>query len=62
VPHHASQLYARNVANFVANLVKQGEMKIDLEDEIIRESLLTRDGELVHPRVREALRLAPRPA
>jgi NAD(P) transhydrogenase subunit alpha len=62
VPYHASQLYARNVATFVANLVKKGELKLDLEDEILRESLVTRDGEVAHPRVREAMGLAPRPA
>jgi NAD(P) transhydrogenase subunit alpha len=58
VPHHASQLYARNVANFVVNLVKDGEPQLDKDDEIVRESMLTRGGEVVHPRVREALGLA----
>jgi NAD(P) transhydrogenase subunit alpha len=59
VPYHASQLYARNVATFVANLVKKGELKLDLNDEILRDSLVTRDGEITHPRVREALGLPP---
>ena len=57
VPYHASQLYARNVANFVVNLVKDGVAQLDKDDEIVRESLLTRGGEVVHPRVREALGL-----
>jgi NAD(P) transhydrogenase subunit alpha len=57
VPYHASQLYARNVANFVVNLVKDGVAQLDKDDEIVRESLLTRGGEVVHPRVREAMGL-----
>jgi NAD(P) transhydrogenase subunit alpha len=62
IPHHASQLYARNVANFVANLVKKGELQLDASDEIVRDSMLTRGGEIVAPRVREALSLPPLPA
>jgi NAD(P) transhydrogenase subunit alpha len=66
VPHHASQLYARNVANFVVNMVKKGELQLDADDEIVRESMLTRGREVVAPRVREALSLpalpAPQPA
>ncbi|PYQ42923.1 MAG: NAD(P)(+) transhydrogenase (Re/Si-specific) subunit alpha [Acidobacteria bacterium] len=55
VPQHASQLYCRNMATFLALIVAGGELKIDLADEIVRETLVTRDGEVVHPRVREAL-------
>ena len=62
IPHHASQLYARNVANFVVNMVKKGELPLDTDDEIVRDSMLTRAGVVVHPRVREALGLAPLPA
>jgi NAD(P) transhydrogenase subunit alpha len=58
VPYHASQLYARNVANFVVNLVEKGEPQLDKDDEIVRESMITRGGDVVHPRVREALGLA----
>jgi len=53
VPYHASQMYARNVTAFLLNLVKDGQVKLKLEDEIIRETLLTRDGEIVNGRVRE---------
>jgi NAD(P) transhydrogenase subunit alpha len=55
VPYHASQLYARNLANFVANLVEDGAPQLDKDDEIVRESMVARGGEVVHPRVREAL-------
>ena len=61
VPHHASQMYARNVAAFVQNLVKKGQLELNLDDPIVRETLLTREGEVVHPRVRERLGL-PAPA
>jgi NAD(P) transhydrogenase subunit alpha len=59
VPYHASQMYARNVVTFLATLVKDGQLNIDLDDEVVRETLVTRGGEVVHPRVREQLGLEP---
>ena len=53
VPYHASSLYARNVAAFLLHLVKDGKLNLNLEDEISRETLLTRGGEVVNARVRE---------
>ena len=53
VPYHASQMYARNVTAFLLHLVKDGKLRLDAEDEIIRETLLTRGGEVVNHRVRE---------
>ena len=41
VPYHASQMYARNVSAFLLHLVKDGKPRMDLTDEIIRETLLT---------------------
>ena len=58
VPGHASQMYAKNIAAFLLHLVKAGALRLDLDDEIIRETLLTRDGKVVHPRVRAALGLS----
>jgi len=57
VPTHASQMYAKNLAAFFLHLVKDGALRLDLGDEITRETLVTRDGEVVHPRIREALGL-----
>jgi NAD(P) transhydrogenase subunit alpha len=54
VPHHASQMYARNVTSFLRNLVKDQKLDYDSGDEIVRETLLTRDGRMVNERVREA--------
>ena len=58
VPYHASQMYAKNIATFLLHLVKKGELNIDMEDEITKETLLTRNGEVIHPRIREALGMA----
>lgn len=59
VPNNASQMYAKNVATFLKHLMKDGAIKIDTSDEITRETLVTYKGEVVHPRVRELLGLAP---
>ena len=54
-PFHASQMYSKNLANFLALLVKDGELVIDLEDEIVDGTIVTRDGKIVCSRVLEAL-------
>jgi H+-translocating NAD(P) transhydrogenase subunit alpha len=59
VPYHSSSLYARNVTAFLMNLTKDAKLNINLEDEIIRDTLLTRGGEIVNPRVREFYSLPP---
>ena len=53
VPFHASQMYARNISAFLMHLVKDGKLQLNLDDEIVRETLATRDGEVVNERVRE---------
>ncbi|HUK09014.1 MAG TPA: Re/Si-specific NAD(P)(+) transhydrogenase subunit alpha [Stellaceae bacterium] len=51
----ASQLYARNLVNFLALLIdKEKAIKIDLGDEIVKATLLTRDGAVVHPQLAPA--------
>jgi NAD(P) transhydrogenase subunit alpha len=62
IPYHASQMYARNVTTFLQNLVKDGGVNINMEDEIIADTLITRDGDVVNSRVREALGLAAKDA
>jgi H+-translocating NAD(P) transhydrogenase subunit alpha len=52
VPYHASQMYARNVATFVAHLMKDKVLALDMSDEITRETLVTRDGQLIHERIK----------
>jgi NAD(P) transhydrogenase subunit alpha len=53
VPYHASQMYARNVTAFIVHILKDGKLRLDRDDEIIRETLLTSGGEVVNERVRE---------
>lgn len=55
VPIHASQLYAKNVFAFLSLLYVNKELKIDLNDEIIKGSLVTYRGEIIHSGVRDAL-------
>jgi NAD(P) transhydrogenase subunit alpha len=50
VPYHASQMYSRNITTFLAHLIKDGTLKVDTTDEITRETLVTRGGEVVHER------------
>jgi NAD(P) transhydrogenase subunit alpha len=54
-PYHASQMYAKNIATYLLHLAKDGKLDLDRDDEIVRETLLTRGGEVVHPRVKELL-------
>jgi NAD(P) transhydrogenase subunit alpha len=60
VPNHASQMYSKNITTFLAHLLgKDGAAKASLEidpsDEITRDTLLTRDGDVVHARVKDLL-------
>jgi H+-translocating NAD(P) transhydrogenase subunit alpha len=59
VPYHASQMYARNVTNFIRNMIKDGKLQLNLEDEIVRSTLVTQNGEVVNARVREFFSLPP---
>lgn len=58
IPYHASQMYARNVTAFLRNLVKDGALHLNFEDQIIRDTLLTHKGEVVNSQVRELLGLS----
>jgi NAD(P) transhydrogenase subunit alpha len=68
VPYHASQMYARNVVTLVQHLVRREKgpdgkptgppkLVIDPADEITKEILVTADGDVVHPRLREGVRV-----
>ncbi len=62
VPYHASQMYARNVTAFLLHLVKDSKLQLNMDDEIVSETMLTRAGEVVNPRVREFFSLPALPA
>jgi NAD(P) transhydrogenase subunit alpha len=57
IAYHASQMYARNITAFLQNIMKDGKLALDFEDQIVRESLLTHNGEVVNPQMRTALGL-----
>jgi NAD(P) transhydrogenase subunit alpha len=58
IPYHASQMYAKNILTFLKFLLnKEGNLTLNREDEIVRETLVTHGGEVVHPKVRELLGL-----
>ncbi len=55
IAYHASQMFARNLQSFIKNLVKDGEINLNMEDEIITETMITHDGRVQNARVEEAL-------
>ena len=59
VPYHASQMYSKNITTFLTHLVKDGKIQTGADDEIVRETLVTCGGQIVHARVREAFGLEP---
>jgi H+-translocating NAD(P) transhydrogenase subunit alpha len=52
---HASELYAKNLYNFLELLIQDGAINIDLEDEILQGSLITHGGEILHAGIKEQL-------
>lgn len=62
VAQHASLVYAKNVANFVTLMVKDGVLNPQADDDLLRESTVCRGGEILHGRVRETHGLEPLPA
>jgi len=55
VPYHASQMYSSNITTFLLHLIADGKLTLDLEDEITQGTLVSRDGQVVNPRVLERL-------
>jgi len=59
IPWHASQMYANNCLKFLKNMMEDGGLKIDIDDEIVRDTLVARDGRVANNRIREMLGLEP---
>jgi NAD(P) transhydrogenase subunit alpha len=57
VPYHASQMFAKNLVTFLLHLAPKGELAVDANDEIARDTLVTGGGDIVNARVRELLGL-----
>ena len=55
MPIHATQLYAKNITSFITYLFKDGELNLDMEDEIISGAMFTHNGEITHEPTKEAL-------
>lgn len=59
VPTHASQMYAKNVTNFLKLITRDGALNLNLDDEVVRDTLTAHEGRVVSPRLRELLDLPP---
>jgi proton-translocating NAD(P)+ transhydrogenase subunit alpha len=64
VAHHSSQMYGKNIENLLAHLVNdEGNINLDFEDEIVHDTVVSLNGEVVQPRLKELLGIAqPEPA
>jgi NAD(P) transhydrogenase subunit alpha len=54
MPDHASSLYSRNVQSLLELMVKEGELALDFDDEVIAGACITRDGQIVHEGAKQA--------
>ena len=55
VAFDASETYAKNLLNLITLMVKEGELRLDWEDEVIRDTVLTHDGEIKHEPTRKLM-------
>ena len=56
IPVHASQLYSRNATAFLSLLIKDGQLNVDLQDDVVGPSCVTHQGQVINQRVAAALR------
>lgn len=57
VPYHSSQMFSRNLTAFLLNMTQEGKITFNLDDEIVRDTLVTREGQVVNARVRQVMGL-----
>lgn len=55
VPYHASEMYSKNILNLISYISKEGNIELNLEDEIVKGSLITYKGEVINSRVKELI-------
>jgi len=56
MPYHASQMYSRNIASLLAlMLTKEGKLNLDMNDDVIKGTVITKDGEVVHEQTKKAV-------
>jgi len=58
IPFHASQMFSNNLTSLLKHLTKEGKIVFDLDDEITRDTVVARDGEVLHPAIRAKLGLS----
>lgn len=54
-PLHASQMYSSNLVNFLGLIAKEGTLAIDTDDQVVADTMATRDGQITHPRLKQLL-------
>ena len=59
VAYHASQMYSKNITTFLLHLISDGRLELDLDDQIVSDTLITHKGRVVNPRVCELLGIEP---
>ncbi len=55
MPYHSSQMYSRNIASLLALFLKEGTATLDMTDEVIKGTVITQDGQVVHDAVKKLL-------
>jgi NAD(P) transhydrogenase subunit alpha len=55
VPTHASEMYSKNILNFINHFTKEGTFELNMEDEIIQGALITNNGEVINQRIKDLL-------
>lgn len=55
MPTHASELYSRNLYNFLSPFIKEGQLSLDWSDEVIAQTALCHNGQIVHPTVQKIM-------
>ncbi|MCL4110105.1 UNVERIFIED_CONTAM: hypothetical protein GTU68_024950 [Idotea baltica] len=60
VPFHASEMFAKNISTFLLNLIEDKQLNVNLDDEIIRDTLVTRDGEIAASPVEDTTAADPK--
>lgn len=56
VPQHASEMYSKNIFSLIQHISKKGKIELKLEDEIVKGSLITLNGEIVNQRIKEIVK------
>jgi len=56
VPYHSSEMYSKNLLSLITHIGKEGKVELNLDDEIVKGSLITYKKEVVNPRVKELIK------